>query len=98
MTEHKHSGIESYANNPGTVSESAGNVIPKEEHAPDPLYVRRPVTPLPAIPVDEKGRPIPGLDLGERSRMTDAALSMKLSEAESETKEKEQIRVDFGKQ
>ena len=46
----EHSGIESYANNPGHVDEASGPRPEKDEHAPDPSVKRQPVVP-------QRGRP-----------------------------------------
>jgi hypothetical protein len=76
MSEHEHKGLETYANNPGTVSAAAGAIEEKDEHAKDPLIRRHPVRPLPAIPT-ENGRPASGLDLGERTPMSQEAFDSK---------------------
>ncbi len=57
MAERKHSGVESYAVNPGHVDEASGNlrgqpVEPTVEGAP-----RRPVVPAPAVPIVD-GKPL----------------------------------------
>lgn len=76
MTDHEHKGLETYAHNPGIVSSAAGPPPDKNEHAPDPAIKRRPVKPLPAIPM-EGNRPLTGLDLGSRSQMSQEAFTSK---------------------
>jgi hypothetical protein len=75
-TQHKHSGPETYAHNPGAVDAAAKAPPMKDEHAPDPAFKRRPVVPLPAIPT-ENGRAVYGLDLGERTQMSQESLGSK---------------------
>jgi len=76
MTDHKHSGPESYMHNPGIVSSAARPAEEKDDRAPSPSVKRRPVTPLPAIPT-ENGRAVFGLDLGERTQMSPDAMGAK---------------------
>jgi hypothetical protein len=74
MSEHK--GLESYMHNPGKVDAAARAPETKDVHAPDPEVKRKPVTPLPAVPT-ENGRPVFGLDLGERTPMSEAQMGAK---------------------
>lgn len=76
MSDHEHKGLETYAHNPGTVSPAAGPAEEKNERAPDSPIRRRPVKPLPAIPT-EGGRPLLGLDLGERTQLSPEAFASK---------------------
>ena len=64
MTEHKHSGTESYATNPGKVDSASGPAPEKDEHAPDPETKRNPVVPAVAVPTDEKKRPLGSFGYG----------------------------------
>lgn len=81
MTEHKHSGLDSYMTNPGHVTEASGLQVEKDEHAPDSKIKRNPVIPQPAIPM-LNGRPVPSLDLGPRSLMNPASVAIKFPEPE----------------
>jgi hypothetical protein len=80
MSEHKHSGPQSYMNNPGQVSEASGLQIEKDEHAPDPKVRRVPVVPQPAIPV-EGGRKHYAY-FGGQAPMSEAATAIKFPEPE----------------
>lgn len=53
----EHSGVESYATNPGQVDEASGNIRgPRHVEQAREGAPRNPVRPMPAIPVDEHGR------------------------------------------
>jgi hypothetical protein len=84
-----HSGIESYATNPGQVTEASGLKVEKDERVPNPFkFGRKPVVPQPAIPV-QGGRPAAGY-IGGTAPMSPEALKAKFLEelevAETEVK------------
>lgn len=81
MTEPKHSGPESYMNNPGVVSKDAQPIEEKDEHAPDPKTLRRPVISAPAIPVDNR-RVHSGYFGGVPTPMSPEAIAAKFPEPE----------------
>ena len=83
MTEPKHSGPESYMNNPGVVSKDAQPIEEKDEHAPDPKTPRRPVISAPAIPVEGR-RVHPGYFGGELTPMSPEAVAAKFPETKDD--------------